>query len=319
MTYLSTTSVRKGDTSLVQNKYKFLKVSTSSGYKTAVEQLLGSPELRSQMTDLKAVNEVYFHLFSFFVFTCFHLLKVRALERFYSTLANSPDRATYGFNDIKHADDSLAVDELLVTDHLFKAANVGVRKQYVDLVESVREHGGKVFVFSSMHVSGAQLDQYTGIAATLRFPLIVPSNDCSQDNNQETKSNLNTNNNNNQTKRNNKTNNNNKRDEDEDYRPIPVYPFQQLHNNNNNLNLNLNNNNSKSKNSCSSNQESPHIGEDKENENEENEENGLDERDRNDLCDDFIGEERRRRLSSADLSSFETLHFDMDMMGLDSS
>jgi hypothetical protein len=46
------------------------------------------------------------------------------------------------------------------------------------------------------------------------------------------------------------------------------------------------------------------------------EENGseeIDERDRNDLCDDFIGEERRRRLSSADLSS---IHFDIDMMGL---
>ena len=59
-------------------------------------------------------------------------------------MANSSDRATYGFNDIKHADDNLAVDELLVTDNLFKAANVEVRKQYVDLVESVRTHGGKV-------------------------------------------------------------------------------------------------------------------------------------------------------------------------------
>ena len=59
-------------------------------------------------------------------------------------MANSSDRATYGFNDIKHADDNLAVDELLVTDNLFKAANVEVRKQYVNLVESVRTHGGKV-------------------------------------------------------------------------------------------------------------------------------------------------------------------------------
>jgi hypothetical protein len=29
----------------------------------------------------------------------------------------------------------------------------------------------QVFIFSSMHVSGEQLDQYTGVAATLRFPL----------------------------------------------------------------------------------------------------------------------------------------------------
>jgi hypothetical protein len=34
--------------------------------------------------------------------------------------------------------------------------------------------GDQVFVFSSMHVSGEQLDQYTGVAATLRFPLVQP-------------------------------------------------------------------------------------------------------------------------------------------------
>ena len=33
---------------------------------------------------------------------------------------------------------------------------------------------GQVFTFSSMHVSGEQLDQYTGVAATLRFPLLHP-------------------------------------------------------------------------------------------------------------------------------------------------
>jgi protein pelota len=65
----------------------------------------------------------------------------------------------------------LAIEELLVTDKLFKSANMKERKMYVNLIESVREHGGRVFVFSCMHVSGAQLDMYTGIAATLRFPL----------------------------------------------------------------------------------------------------------------------------------------------------
>lgn len=31
--------------------------------------------------------------------------------------------------------------------------------------------GGKVFVFSSMHLSGAQLKNLSGVAALLRFPL----------------------------------------------------------------------------------------------------------------------------------------------------
>ena len=39
------------------------------------------------------------------------------------------------------------------------------------LVDGVIEAGGEALVFSSMHVSGEQLAQLTGIAAILRFPL----------------------------------------------------------------------------------------------------------------------------------------------------
>jgi hypothetical protein len=59
MTYLHETCIRRGDTRLIQNRSKFLKVAASSGYKNAVEQILASNEVRSQMTDLRAVNEVH--------------------------------------------------------------------------------------------------------------------------------------------------------------------------------------------------------------------------------------------------------------------
>jgi protein pelota len=45
------------------------------------------------------------------------------------------------------------------------------RKRYVKLVESVKENNGVVKIFSSMHVSGEQLGQLSGIAAILRFPM----------------------------------------------------------------------------------------------------------------------------------------------------
>ena len=38
-------------------------------------------------------------------------------------------------------------------------------------MDGVTEAGGEALVFSSMHVSGEQLAQLTGIAAILRFPL----------------------------------------------------------------------------------------------------------------------------------------------------
>ena len=41
----------------------------------------------------------------------------------------------------------------------------------MQLAERVKDKGGKVHIFSSMHVSGQQLNNYTGCAAILRFPL----------------------------------------------------------------------------------------------------------------------------------------------------
>jgi protein pelota len=73
------------------------------------------------------------------------------LQTFYDLLSSDPDRACYGFADVNCADDQLAIDGLLVTDKLFKAADVHHRKKYVALVESVKEHGGRVrwlFIYS---------------------------------------------------------------------------------------------------------------------------------------------------------------------------
>ena len=47
--------------------------------------------------------------------------------------------------------------------------DVSKRKRFVGLVDSVREFGGDVKIFSSLHVSGEQLDQLTGLCAVLRY------------------------------------------------------------------------------------------------------------------------------------------------------
>ena len=59
----------------------------------------------------------------------------------------------------------------LPADKLFRINNVSKRKKYADLVEGVREAGGEALVFSSMHVSGEALNNLSGVAAILRFPL----------------------------------------------------------------------------------------------------------------------------------------------------
>jgi protein pelota len=41
----------------------------------------------------------------------------------------------------------------------------------VGIVEEVKKGGGEVLIFSSIHESGKQLDQLTGVAAILNFPI----------------------------------------------------------------------------------------------------------------------------------------------------
>jgi protein pelota len=159
--FMEETATRQDDTGFLKQKSKFLRAHASSGHKKAIDEMLGNPDIHGQMEDIKAAKEVH------------------ALQRFHKMMTEDEDRAVYGFDATLAADEQLAIDELLVTDKLFLGQQNGegggqdllLRKQYVGLTESVKAHGGKVHIFSSMHVSGQQLDNYTGCAAILRFPL----------------------------------------------------------------------------------------------------------------------------------------------------
>ncbi|KAL4390987.1 hypothetical protein AHAS_Ahas03G0200000 [Arachis hypogaea] len=84
---------------------------------------------------------------------------------------SDPARACYGAKHVEVANERLAVQTLLITDDLFRNSDIATSQKFVELVNSVKDSGGSVHVFSSLHVSGEQLAQISGIAAILRFPL----------------------------------------------------------------------------------------------------------------------------------------------------
>ena len=67
-----------------------------------------------------------------------------------------------GYKHIIKANESKAIDTLLVTDELFRSSDISTREQYVKLTESVKENGGTVSIFSTLHVTGEQLSQLSG-------------------------------------------------------------------------------------------------------------------------------------------------------------
>lgn len=151
--YLELEMVRRNLRPLIENKGRILVAHASSAFKHSLKEVLATESVAARIKDTKAAKEV------------------RALEAFFNMLAEDETRAFYGPGYVHAAAELGAVDVLLLTDGLFRNKDMGARQRYTDLVEGVKEAGGKVHIFSSMHVSGAQLEKMSGIAAILRFPL----------------------------------------------------------------------------------------------------------------------------------------------------
>ncbi|KAL3136892.1 hypothetical protein ABBQ32_006501 [Trebouxia sp. C0010 RCD-2024] len=152
-TFLEAEALRQDNRALILNKQKVLVSSASSAYKHSLKEVMASPGIASQIKDTKAAKET------------------QALQAFYDMMARDSARAFYGPGHVQAAHELGAVQTLLITDTLFRVNNVVQRQKYATLVEQVQEAGGEAIIFSGMHVSGEQLNQLTGLAAILRFPL----------------------------------------------------------------------------------------------------------------------------------------------------
>ena len=71
-----------------------------------------------------------------------------------------PDRVCYGYKSTDFAMKSMAVDTLLISDKLFRAKNIVIRKQYVNMVEDAEKNGINTVIFSSMNPSGESKHEY---------------------------------------------------------------------------------------------------------------------------------------------------------------
>ncbi|CAB0029687.1 unnamed protein product [Trichogramma brassicae] len=153
MNYMVQQAVKTDNKTIIDNKSMFVLVHSSSGFKHSLREVLTDPAVISRISDTKAAREV------------------KALESFWAMLQTDPSRAFYGKKHVLAASEAQAIETLLISDKLFRCQNITERKEYVSLVETVRDANGDVKIFSSLHISGEQLEQLTGVAAILRFPM----------------------------------------------------------------------------------------------------------------------------------------------------
>ncbi|MEW5309126.1 MAG: hypothetical protein WDW38_001035 [Sanguina aurantia] len=151
--FLDEEAVRREIRPLIEHRDRILVAPASSAFKHSLKEVLACPLIACRIKNTKAARET------------------QALQQFYDMLSNDPSRAFYGPAHVEAAGELGAVQTLLISDSLFRMKNVAARARYAALVEAVRAAGGDALIFSAMHLSGEALNQLSGIAAILRFPL----------------------------------------------------------------------------------------------------------------------------------------------------
>lgn len=151
--YALRTAASAGDKTILQSKDEFLVVSSSNGYLQGLNEAMRTPEVQERLKSTKYASQTAY------------------LDKFFDMLNNNPNRAWYGPKHVSAAVDYAAVDTLLISNRLYKSADVNERRHYIQMAETVKNTGGTVMIFSEHHDAGKQLDDITGIACTLTVPL----------------------------------------------------------------------------------------------------------------------------------------------------
>ncbi|CAD8167768.1 unnamed protein product [Paramecium octaurelia] len=128
---------------------KIFLVRSSSGYLNSLMEILQDQQVQQRLENTKAMQEVMI------------------LEKFFEQLRLDITKVAYGKKDVEFAHSLGAIQTLLISDKVARAKDPKVRRQWLKVIEEIKNKGGEVFIFSSLHPSGKQLNNYTGIAAIL--------------------------------------------------------------------------------------------------------------------------------------------------------
>eukprot|EP00191_Tetraselmis_sp_GSL018_P023381 CAMPEP_0177625200 /NCGR_PEP_ID=MMETSP0419_2-20121207/29956_1 /TAXON_ID=582737 /ORGANISM="Tetraselmis sp., Strain GSL018" /LENGTH=556 /DNA_ID=CAMNT_0019126097 /DNA_START=340 /DNA_END=2013 /DNA_ORIENTATION=- len=187
-------AVRQDIRSLIQNREKIVLAPASSAYKHSLKEVLGASGIGDQIKDTMASREVKaLGDFQAMLSNCparafygpGHVNAAAELGAVQTLLITD---GVFRVNDIQKR---RAITRLVEGCRAVVCAargmppadsrswcvkraglvHSGILNHDLVRVAGVREAGGEVLIFSTMHVSGQQLEKLTGIAAILRFPL----------------------------------------------------------------------------------------------------------------------------------------------------
>jgi protein pelota len=132
---------------------KVILAHASSGEKIALTDTLADPLVKQQLSTAKFTQDM------------------DSIEEFFLVLSKEPNRAVYCLKDVETSARQQAVQSLFISDSTLRKHKVSDREKIIEIIKSVKQNGGTVSTLSSIHVAGERLNQLSGIAALLRFPI----------------------------------------------------------------------------------------------------------------------------------------------------
>ncbi|EJS41923.1 dom34p [Saccharomyces arboricola H-6] len=138
---------------ILDNRGMFFVAHCSTGYLQGINEVLKNPLYASKLHDTKYSKEII------------------VMDEFLLHLNKDDNKAWYGEKEVTKAADYGAIDYLLLTDKVVHSDDIAQREKYLKLMKSVQDNGGKALVFSTFHSLGEELEQLTGIACILKYPL----------------------------------------------------------------------------------------------------------------------------------------------------
>ncbi|ODQ67018.1 translation release factor eRF1 family protein [Nadsonia fulvescens var. elongata DSM 6958] len=160
-------AIRENDLETLKLKPKFVIAHSSTGHVHALNEILKDTNIQKQLADTRYAKDT------------------AVLDEFFKLLNLDDGRAWYGLKHMTEAVEKGAVDKLLLSSNLFRNSVPALRKQYIKLTEDVEASNGTVYILSSAHESGQQLDGITGIAGILRFPMEMMDSEDEEDSEDE--------------------------------------------------------------------------------------------------------------------------------------
>lgn len=139
------------DSNISNNKNKFIYTHSSSGNRSALDELLSKKDVLSKIKDTKASEEIVL------------------INKFQEVLGKNYQKIAFGKKAIEIAIEYKAIDFILLTDNYLRKMNANQRKLIQEKLDIAEKDGAYIRRLSSMLHTGEKVDNMGGIIAVLKF------------------------------------------------------------------------------------------------------------------------------------------------------